>query len=218
METLYDLQMATIKAGGQNLPGLLKQFKDIREALYQYWNSISKVLKKGNSFACEVVRLQDLHRTSDQAEIVPLLQELIEKGETCKEESHRLVEKHKVAMQHYSSTKASFITSLRNPANTDEKRRPHESPPLIDEGAIPRFGKALEDLWKDTENMDRFFEGQLATCRRFLDAAQGRNRDVSMDESQQFANQWTGYQVMLFKTYLKVCAICDAVTASPGIA
>jgi len=218
MGALYEIQMVTIKAGSQNVPGLSNQFKEIREALYQYWNSISQVLKKGNSFASEVARLQGLFQASNRVEMGLLLQELIIKCETCQKESHKLVEQHKVTMQQYIPAKANFTTTLRTLTNSNgEKRRRSGSQPPIDEGAIGRFGKAFEDLWKDVENMDIFFNVQLTKCKRFLDAAQGRNKDVSMDESRQFADQWSGYHPMLLKTYVDVCGICDAVTVSPDI-
>jgi hypothetical protein len=65
--------------------------------------------------------------------------------------------------------------------------------------------------------LDAFFDVQLVKCIRFLDAVQGRNKNVSMDESGQFAEQWSDYQAMLLKTYVDVCGICDAVTISPDI-
>jgi hypothetical protein len=209
-EALDVIQNTAIKACGRNASDLSKQFKYIREGLNQYWDSISSVLRKEYSFAGAVARLQELYRTSNLVEIGLSLQELIEQCKTCKEESHRLIETHKAIMQDYSSTKVSFT-------NSGGTRRGNGTLPRIDEGAIARFGKAFEGLRKDVENMDAFFEVQLAKCQRFLDAAQGRNKDVSMDESRQFVDQWTGYQELLLKTNSDVCAISDAVTASPDI-
>jgi hypothetical protein len=217
MGALHDIQTATIKAGGKSASRQSSQFKEIRENLFQYWDSIAKVLKKGNSFASEVTRLQGLSQTSDQVEIDLLLQELIISCKNCRDQSQGLVEKHKAPMQQYSQYEAKFTATLRTPTSPIEKKRRSESPGHLGEEAMARFGKACEGLWEAVKDMAAFFEVQLAKCKRFLNAVQGRNKDVSVDETRQFANQWLGYQALVLKAYVDISTICDAVTVSPDV-
>jgi hypothetical protein len=217
MGALQEIQTATIKTGGRSASCQSNKFKEIRENLFQYWDSIGKALKKGNSFAGEVARLQGLSQASNQVEIELLLQELIISCETCRDQSQGLVEKRKAPMQQYPRYEAQFTTTLRTPTGPTEKKGRNESPDHLDEEAMAQFGKACDGLWEAVKDMAAFFEVQLAKCKRFLGAVQGRNEDVSMNEALQFANQWSGYQALILKAYIDVARICDAVTVSPEV-
>lgn len=115
MVSLYNLEVATINANGENPPRHSERYKEIRVKLKEQWEAIIGVLKKCHSFGADVVLLKQHMASASKEDLEDLIQEMAAKCKRCMNTTEQLANGHSSVVAVYFQHEPRFKGSLQNP-------------------------------------------------------------------------------------------------------
>jgi hypothetical protein len=205
MAELYNIQTAAIEAKHAN-PA---QFKKIRDDLFGYWEAIVAVLRQCNAFALHVQRLQDHAPRSTHDELQLLLQELIQRCESCRGLAESLIKIHDTALRSYIEYLPELQTLLRvgGPTKGTKQGNKYSS----GKSAMEAFARARKALRREVEDMFKFLNTETVKCEGYIAAGVNQVKGGG-ENAAQFAEMWKVYRHCILRAISIIEKLSDAVT------
>ena len=115
MASLYNLEVATINANGENPPRHSQRYKDIRQKLKEQWEAIIGLLKNCHSFGADVHLLKTHMASASKEDLEELLEEMAAKCKRCATKAEELTNGHIGVIDVYFQHEDRFKGYLENP-------------------------------------------------------------------------------------------------------
>lgn len=128
MVSLYNIQLATINANGENLPRHSERYREIRTNLKEQWEAIIDLLKKCHSFGADVKLLTVHMATASKEELEELLEEMADKVKACAMMALGLVDGYDGVIAVYYNYKRYFELHLERSIMAGNQANGHGDP------------------------------------------------------------------------------------------
>jgi hypothetical protein len=204
-DALYVLQKSVIDAGLERSA----EFNEIRFQLKQCWGDAQDLLQQCYAVTSTVSLLENEAPTANYNEVVTLMRELVDGCEQCHGKAQVLAYNHSIQIERYQEFEATvrhlaLLTSNHRHANNE-----------VEGEAISTFISAYKTLQGKVDEMVIFFAGQVQACNLYLEAAQGHNTGVTLDQANQFALEWARVRPKIKDAKFDVSNACKAITIPP---
>jgi hypothetical protein len=189
------------------------EFNKIRARLNQCWGDVTVLLQECYTVTSTVSPMESETSTT-YAQRVSFMNDLVAICKQCHDKAQVLANQHSIPIERYKTFETT-LHLLALPTSKDGRNQSHAENEVARYEAMPTFTSAYENLQGKVDDMVVFFGDQVQTCNLYLEAVQGRNTRVTLDQARQFAMEWTRVRPIIIAAKVKVSRVCEAITMSP---
>lgn len=207
--SLDAIQTLAISVKDRNTANQANQFREIRQYIYQYWESIIATLKKCNVLGNEATKLAALAEISNEEEVLALMEKRLSSIKQAGRMASDLITQHDVCFQLYSK----YVVQIK-PTIGKRKLQSINGYPN-GEDAMKSFDHSSKALRGEVVALLIFLDKEIMTYTINLIAADGSHGNLALSEVGSFINKWKRLQPIIMKGTNQIQKCCDSVLIVP---